>query len=616
MRILIGFIAAACIGYGSYTSAAETSEKQVIRSEADIPRVTIQLQDKPSVMVREGGAALEDMVRQLEAYATDLSENYSIEDATTQKQLLSLQRTIAMHYERWEEALSYTPLIRALEEKAAARESQGITSDPIALAMQRSSADASISFEQAFAAAFAERLNHIDVVVARDNLEQLLGTMKIVSTDLLIGSFESQMDPVAANMGNNVPASVATGILGSRLSLLTLDKIKGPIVTEISAALDALPKTEQVDLWSQRASQVDTENEVIVAIWDTGVDSVLQGERMWVNADAQAGEYQHGLAFGYDYELEPVSLLPKANKYVDELDDMLDLLKGIQDLQSGISSDEASSAQQVMAALKREEVLDFQERLGVLGSYIHGQHVADIAAQNLASVKLMNIRMSWPDDPIPTQPMDEAYVAKLVAAAKQSTQFMQENGVKVANMSWRLTRPMIEGMLVATGTETDPAVAQARAAKIFDQLRVGLTEAFAAAPDVLFIAGAGNEDENVEFVQSVPAGLNLDNLITVGAVDQALNPAGFTSFGQSIDVYANGFEILGRVPGGKELRLSGTSMAAPQVANIAAKMFAVNPQLTVSQAIEILTNAVTVDGEQGLKVIHDKRAVEAAASAK
>lgn len=616
MRILIGFIAAACIGYGSYTSAAETIEKQVIRSEADIPRVTIQLQDKPSVMVREGGAALEDMVRQLEAYATDLSENYSIEDATTQKQLLSLQRTIAMHYERWEEALSYTPLIRALEEKAAARESQGITSDPIALAMQRSSADASISFEQAFAAAFAERLNHIDVVVARDNLEQLLGTMKIVSTDLLIGSFESQMDPVAANMGNNVPASVATGILGSRLSLLTLDKIKGPIVTEISAALDALPKTEQVDLWSQRASQVDTENEVIVAIWDTGVDSVLQGERMWVNADAQAGEYQHGLAFGYDYELEPVSLLPKANKYVDELDDMLDLLKGIQDLQSGISSDEASSAQQVMAALKREEVLDFQERLGVLGSYIHGQHVADIAAQNLASVKLMNIRMSWPDDPIPTQPMDEAYVAKLVAAAKQSTQFMQENGVKVANMSWRLTRPMIEGMLVATGTETDPAVAQARAAKIFDQLRVGLTEAFAAAPDVLFIAGAGNEDENVEFVQSVPAGLNLDNLITVGAVDQALNPAGFTSFGQSIDVYANGFEILGRVPGGKELRLSGTSMAAPQVANIAAKMFAVNPQLTVSQAIEILTNAVTVDGEQGLKVIHDKRAVEAAASAK
>ena len=46
------------------------------------------------------------------------------------------------------------------------------------------------------------------------------------------------------------------------------------------------------------------------------------------------------------------------------------------------------------------------------------------------------------------------------------------------------------------------------------------------------------------------------------------------------------------------------------------KIIAVNPQLTVSQAIEILTNAVTVDGEQGLKVIHDKRAVEAAASAK
>ncbi|MDM7859227.1 S8 family serine peptidase [Alteromonas sp. ASW11-36] len=616
MRILIGFVAAACIGYCSDALAEEASTKQVIRSEADIPRVTIQLLDKPSVMVREGGAGLEDMVRQLEDYATDLSDNYTIEDATTQKELLSLQRTIAMHYARWEEALSYTPMIQALEEKAAARESQGITSDPVAIAMQQSAANDAISFEQAFTVAFAERLNDIDVEIARDNLEQLLGTMKIVSTDLLLGSFESQMDPVAANMGNNVPANLATAILSSRISLITLEQIKGPIISEITAVLEALPTIEQVDLWSQRASQVDNGSEVIVAIWDTGVDSALQGDRMWVNTDAKAGEYQYGLAFGYDYELEPVSLLPKANKYVDELDDMLDLLKGIQDLQSGINSDEAGRAQQAMAALKREEVLDFQERLTVLGSYIHGQHVADIAAQNLTSVKLMNIRMSWPDDPIPTQPMDEAYVAKLVDAAKQATQFMQENGVKVANMSWRLTRPMIEGMLVATGTETDPAVAQARAAKIFEQLSVGLTEAFAAAPDVLFIAGAGNEDENVEFVQSVPAGLNLDNLITVGAVDQALNPAGFTSFGQSIDVYANGFEVLGRVPSGKELHLSGTSMAAPQVANIAAKMFAVNPGLTVTEAIAILNNATTTDGEQALKVVHDKRAVEAAASAK
>jgi subtilisin family serine protease len=211
--------------------------------------------------------------------------------------------------------------------------------------------------------------------------------------------------------------------------------------------------------------------------------------------------------------------------------------------------------------------------------------------------------------------MDEDYVSKLVAAAKKSTQLMQDEGVRVANMSWRITRPMIEGMLIATGTESDPEAAQERGAKIFEQLRVGLIEAFELAPDVLFIAGAGNEDENVEFVQSVPAGLNLPNLITIGAVNQELNPAGFTSFGRSIDAYANGFEILGRVPGGKELRLSGTSMAAPQVANIAAKMFAVNPELTVAQAIEILANTATQEGEQSLKVVHDARAVAAAQSA-
>jgi subtilisin family serine protease len=223
--------------------------------------------------------------------------------------------------------------------------------------------------------------------------------------------------------------------------------------------------------------------------------------------------------------------------------------------------------------------------------------------------------MSWPDDPIPTRAMDEAYIEKLVAAAKQSTALMQQKGVRVANMSWRVTRPMIEGMLVATGTEKSPEAAQKRAAVIFEQLRVGLVEAFEAAPDVLFIAGAGNEDENVEFVQSVPAGINSPNLITIGAVDQGLVAAGFTSFGKSIDAYANGFEIEGRVPGGKVLKLSGTSMTAPQVANIAAKMFAVNPSLTVKQAIEILDKTATIEGEQKLKVVHDTRAVEAARSA-
>ena len=110
---------------------------------------------------------------------------------------------------------------------------------------------------------------------------------------------------------------------------------------------------------------------------------------------------------------------------------------------------------------------------------------------------------------------------------------------------------------------------------------------------------------------SVPAGINLPNVITIGAVDRELQPAGFTSYGESIDLYANGFEVPGRVPGGRELRLSGTSMAAPQVANLAGKLWATNPDLTVAEVIDAMTSTATAEGEQGLPVIHPALALAA-----
>lgn len=57
------------------------------------------------------------------------------------------------------------------------------------------------------------------------------------------------------------------------------------------------------------------------------------------------------------------------------------------------------------------------------------------------------------------------------------------------------------------------------------------------------------------------------NLIAVGAVDRAGDEAAFTSYGQRVRVYANGYEVRSYVPGGEIQALSGTSMASPQVVN-------------------------------------------------
>ena len=117
------------------------------------------------------------------------------------------------------------------------------------------------------------------------------------------------------------------------------------------------------------------------------------------------------------------------------------------------------------------------------------------------------------------------------------------------------------------------------AREIFDIGRDGLLAALKSAPDILFITAAGNSDNDVNFDEVIPSSFDLPNLITVGAVDQAGDQTSFTSFGKNVAAYADGFEVESPIPGGTTLKLSGTSMASPEVTNLAAKLFALDPKL-------------------------------------
>ncbi len=75
-------------------------------------------------------------------------------------------------------------------------------------------------------------------------------------------------------------------------------------------------------------------------------------------------------------------------------------------------------------------------------------------------------------------------------------------------------------------------------------------------------------------------------------------------------VHANGFEVLSAVPGGEKLKLSGTSMASPQVANLAAKLFAVKPELTPVQAKELILKGAEKNGRVNL--INPKKTLQLA----
>lgn len=94
----------------------------------------------------------------------------------------------------------------------------------------------------------------------------------------------------------------------------------------------------------------------------------------------------------------------------------------------------------------------------------------------------------------------------------------------------------------------------------------------------LLIAAAGNSSGDNDVTPYYPASYDLDNLISVAAIDQNENLASFSNYGAlSVDLGAPGVGIFSTTPGGLYQSANGTSMAVPHVAGVAALIASIHP---------------------------------------
>jgi hypothetical protein len=102
----------------------------------------------------------------------------------------------------------------------------------------------------------------------------------------------------------------------------------------------------------------------------------------------------------------------------------------------------------------------------------------------------------------------------------------------------------------------------------------------------VFCAAAGND--GVEGA-SYPAAYELENIISVAAINTDDSLASFSQYGiPSVDIGAPGVGILSTTPGGYS-SYSGTSMATPHVAGVAALVHGMLADASALEVIEILT---------------------------
>ncbi len=128
----------------------------------------------------------------------------------------------------------------------------------------------------------------------------------------------------------------------------------------------------------------------------------------------------------------------------------------------------------------------------------------------------------------------------------------------------------------------------------------------ANAAGILFVAAAGNESNNNDSNPGYPANYNVENVISVAALDRSDNLASFSNYGaQTVDLGAPGVSIYSCTSDSDSSYdfFNGTSMATPHVSGVAALIAAQFPGISVANMRQrLLSTTVAVASLSGKAV--------------
>lgn len=606
--VLPAFVCAVAVILAPFSFAQ--AAKKVVKSEADLPRFNYPIAGTATELLQSDDATFNAFAAKVRADVDSVLENYDIEDHAALRDLLGVRLDLQRLAHDNQGALETVAKLGELQDKPDAKLLNGVETKAQIDAEKATGQTSGPAYETAYQKALADELKPMPWKIIGNRIKERKSGEEIFSEAMLLGMVKGDIEP-AVEKSHQLSNELAWGLVSDRVFLargLPLKAVNLAVLSQLVAANDV----QKPDIWEAREvtlTDADKLTPVNVAIWDSGSDVSLFGSRVYTDPRPKTQTDPHDIAFDLKGFPDHGYLYPLSPEQEKQYPEMRDELKGFSDLELSIDSPEATALKKKLSGLSAAEVPAYLERLEFFSIYSHGTHVAGIASRGNPAIRLAVGRLTfdWHNVPLPPSEElsrrsaddDQAYVA-----------WFRTNHVRVVNMSWGGGPQDDESALEKNGMGKDAADRKAIAAHLFAIERDGLYNAIKSAPEILFICSAGNSDSDSSFNEMIPSSFHLPNLLAVGAVDQAGEEATFTSYGPTVQVDANGYQVESYVPGGTKLRMSGTSMASPNVVNLAAKLIALDPQLTPEQTIHLIVAGATASADGRRHNIDPKQSVE------
>ena len=367
--------------------------------------------------------------------------------------------------------------------------------------------------------------------------------------------------------------------------------------------------TSDPSFWASRDIRIESNNDaprVRVGIWDSGVAMNLFEGRI---AKDRVGR---PLVRGYDAfkrrQDSPLALLPKS--LIDRQDELNQILLAFDDIDSGVKSPAATAMNAKLDGMTKPQLAEFDDAVGRWSGYSHGTSVADIALAGHNQAEIVVARMEWWHGTPPVPCWTKELADREARSMRDLLRFMVQNGARVINMSWGRFETAYIRNLEQCAPNMAPPERKALAQYTVERIRADLKRGMTAAPHVLFVGAAGNNGSSLEATNPATR-FSLPNFILVGAVDATGALTDYSNKGKEVSIYANGHRVPARLPGGVQSYPTGTSMAAPNVTNAAAKMLAVNSRLSGRDLKNLIIETAEANST-GQPLLNTRRAVQVA----